>query len=187
MMKCPAGGLDLPSARLSDASQPLPFEQLFHEHVGYVARTLRYLGVREANIEDACQDVFVVLHRRQKDYREVGTLRAWVRQVCVLVAHNQRRTVRRRREDVSGEPPDGVVPPAQQSDVELAQLRAQLLGVLDELPTQQRDVFVLYEIEGLTMAEVAAALSCPLQTAYSRLNSARVKVRAQVEEVIKHG
>lgn len=160
------------------------FDQLFHENIHYVGRTLRYLGVAEASVEDACQEVFVILHRRLKDYQEVGTLRAWVRQVCVLVAHNQRRTVRRRREDVRGDLPEPSALPEQQRDVELGQLRERLRAVLDELPAQQRDVFVLFEIEGLTMVEVAATLSCPLQTAYSRLHSARARVRAQVQEIV---
>ncbi len=56
-----------------------------------------------------------------------------------------------------------------------------LLAVLEELPAEQREVFVLYEIEQLTMPEVAEALSCPLQTAYFRLNTAREKVRARVQ------
>jgi RNA polymerase sigma-70 factor (ECF subfamily) len=53
--------------------------------------------------------------------------------------------------------------------------------VLDRLDEAQRAVFVLYEIEELSMAEIAEAVGCPLQTAYSRLHAAR----AQVEQTIR--
>jgi RNA polymerase sigma-70 factor (ECF subfamily) len=155
------------------------FDGLFRAQIQYVGRTLRYLGVDQAHLEDACQEVFVVVHRRLVEYRPDASLRAWIRQICVGVARNRRRSIRRRREDAGGSPPEAVVPPHQQRDLELRHLRDRLLAILEELPAEQRDVFVLYEIEKLTMPEVAEALSCPLQTAYSRLNAARAKVRAR--------
>jgi RNA polymerase sigma-70 factor (ECF subfamily) len=59
-------------------------------------------------------------------------------------------------------------------------LRALLLAALDDLSPEQREVFVLHEIEELSIPEVAEALSCPLQTAYSRLSSARTRIRARI-------
>jgi RNA polymerase sigma-70 factor (ECF subfamily) len=169
------------SAVVAKAADPPAFDEVFRAHAQYVGRTLRYLGVGEAHLEDACQEVFVVVHRRLKDYREGGSLRAWVRQICLLVARNRRRTMRRRREEPQEELPEAVAPATQQRDLELRDLRKRLLQALEELPAEQRDVFVLYEIEQLTMAEVAQALSCPLQTAYSRLHAARARMRAKVE------
>ena len=157
------------------------FDGVFRAQVHYVGRTLRYLGVDQAHLEDACQEVFVVVHRRLNASKPGGSLQAWIRQICVGVARNRRRTIRRRREDASDDPPETVIPPNQQRDLELRDLREMLLAVLEELPAEQRDVFVLYEIEELTMREVAEALSCPLQTAYSRLNAARERVRARVQ------
>jgi RNA polymerase sigma-70 factor, ECF subfamily len=155
------------------------FDELFRAQIQYVGRTLRYLGVDQAHLEDACQEVFVVVHRRLAEYRPDASLRAWIRQICVGVARNRRRSIRRRREDPGGSPAEAVVPPHQQRDLELRHLRDRLLAILEELPAEQRDVFVLYEVEQLTMPEVAEAVSCPLQTAYSRLNAARAKVRAR--------
>ncbi len=51
-----------------------------------------------------------------------------------------------------------------------------LMRALEQLDDDRRAVFVLYEIEGLSIAEVAAALGCPLQTAYSRLRAGRTVV-----------
>jgi RNA polymerase sigma-70 factor (ECF subfamily) len=97
------------------------------------------------------------------------------------VASDFRRRAHRHHERLYAEPPESSFP-ASQEDA-LAQREA--LGLMEEalsrLPTPQRDTFVLYEIEELGMAEVAAALDCPLQTAYSRLHAARKAVMAALD------
>jgi RNA polymerase sigma-70 factor, ECF subfamily len=160
------------------------FEEVFRAEAPNVGRTLRYLGVREASLEDACQEVFIVVHRRLADF-EGGSLRAWIRQICVFVARNHRRTVLRRKEDPVDDAPEMVTPSTQQSDAERRQLRDRLLVLLDALPDDQRAVFVLYEVEQLGMVEVAAAVSCPLQTAYSRLHAARAKMKAGIGDEVR--
>jgi RNA polymerase sigma-70 factor (ECF subfamily) len=158
------------------------FERIFREEAPYVGRTLRYLGVAAAHVDDASQEVFLVIHRRLSDFHG-GSLRAWVRQICVHIANNQRRSVRRRPEDAVADPPDIAAPADQHAAAERRQLRATLLTILDALPQDQRAVFVLYEIEQLTMQETAEALGCPLQTAYTRLYAARAKVQAATKEL----
>jgi RNA polymerase sigma-70 factor, ECF subfamily len=159
---------------------PPTFEQIFHDEAAYVGRTLRYLGVREAHVEDACQEVFVVIHRRLGKLRRCS-VRAWVRQICVRVASNHRRSLRRRPEDAVAEPPEVAVPATQHGEAERRQARQRLLGALDALSEEQRHVFVLYEIEQLTMPEIAEAIGCALQTAYSRLYAARIKVETAMK------
>ena len=165
------------------AEEPLPspaFDDIFRTEAAYVSRTLRYLGVNEADIEDASQEVFVVVHRRLKEFMG-GSTRAWVRQICVLVANNHRRSRRRRLEDPAIDTHEAESPAMQPEEVDRRRLRERLLALLDELPPDQRATFVLFEIEQLTMAETAEALGCPLQTAYSRLHAARAKIRAALE------
>lgn len=157
-------------------SESPTFAQLFSEHAPYVGRTLRFLGVAEANLEDACQEVFVVVHRRLPELYRSGGARSWIRQICVYVAQNERRRVRRCREDTVLEPIEIATAPMQHGDAERNEMRTRLLALLDGLSEDQRRVFVLYEIEQLTMAEVAAAVSCPVQTAYSRLHAARERI-----------
>src|SRR5262245_35284280 len=53
--------------------------------------------------------------------------------------------------------------------------------LLQQLPEEQREVFVLYEVEDMSMPEIARALDCPLQTAYARLYAARARILAQVQ------
>lgn len=163
-----------------DPFQKPEFERVFSEEAAYVGRTLRYLGVPEAHVEDLAQEVFLVVHRRLPelvlDPAQGGSVRGWVRQICVHTANNFRRSLRRRPEDAASEP-DSVVAAPQHEDAENAQVRSRLLAALEALPDEQRAVFVLFEIEGLTMNETAQAAGCPLQTAYSRLYSARSKLQ----------
>jgi len=171
-----------PPAAAQTAAAPPTFDQIFHDEAAYVGRTLRYLGVREAHLEDTCQDVFVVVHR-QLGQLHGGSVRPWVRQICVRVASNHRRALRRRPEDGVAEPPEVAVPATQHGEAEERQARQRLLSALDALSEEQRNVFVLYEIERLTMPEIAEATGCPLQTAYSRLHAARTKVQTAMEEM----
>lgn len=158
------------------AEAPQTFDQLFWEHAPYVGRTLRFLGVAEANLDDACQEVFVVVHRRLAELVRSDGARSWIRQICVHVAQNERRRVRRCREDMALEPDEIATAPRQHGDAERNEMRERLLTLLDGLSEDQRRVFVLYEIEQLTMAEVATAVACPVQTAYSRLHAARESI-----------
>jgi RNA polymerase sigma-70 factor (ECF subfamily) len=76
------------------------------------------------------------------------------------------------------EPPESSVPATQDADVDRRRALAWLDRVLDELDGDKRAVFVLFEIEQVPMADVAAAAGCPLQTAYARLYAARKHVEA---------
>jgi RNA polymerase sigma-70 factor (ECF subfamily) len=176
----PMPSIQGPPAVGQTADVPPTFDQIFRDEAAYVGRTLRYLGVREAHLEDACQEAFVVVHR-QLGQLHGGSARAWVRQICVRVASNHRRSLRRRPEDAVAEPPEVAVPATQHGEAEGRQARERLLGALDALSQEQRDVFVLYEIEQLTMLEIAEATGCPLQTAYSRLHAARARVQTAMK------
>jgi RNA polymerase sigma-70 factor (ECF subfamily) len=158
------------------------FEEIFREEAPYVGRTLHFLGVHEPHLEDACQEVFVVIHRQLTQFQG-GSVRAWVRQICIYVASNHRRAQQRRREDLVAELPEVATAPAQQGQVESSELQEQLLAALAALSEDQRTVFVLYEIEELTMPEIAGAIGCPLQTAYSRLYAARTKVQSVMKDI----
>lgn len=155
------------------------------EHAQYVWRALRHLGVAETNVEDASQDVFVVVHRRLSSFRGDSSIKTWIYGICVRVASEYRRRARVVREVLEAEPA-ALAPPAPQ-DEQFANRRSleRLANILGQLDDEKRAVFVLYEIEELTMTDVAKALSCPLQTAYSRLHAARrfvLEAAAKFEE-----
>jgi RNA polymerase sigma-70 factor (ECF subfamily) len=171
--------------RAAATSLPSQLREVFEQHGPFVCRSLRYLGVREADLDDMLQEVFLVVSKRLADYEEKGRARAWLYSICSRVANAQRRKVLRRRE---------VEPLAEQATeaVQLATIadrEALELGwkLVQELPPQQREVFVLYEVEDMAMSEIAQALDCPLQTVYSRLYKARERILSQVQRLGAEG
>lgn len=176
----PANGAN-PAAELTEEPRPAR-EALTPRHIvelgaGFVTNTLRYMRVPEPLVRDAAQDVFVVALHRLEDFEGRSSLRTWLYGICLRVALRYRRVATRdRREAVMAEPPEVSVAPEQEAEVGRAEWRQRLDAVLSDLDETHRMVFVLYEIERLSMKEVAEAIGCPLQTAYYRHQAARRRV-----------
>lgn len=158
----------------------LSLREVFDGHAAFVLRNLRRLGVAEAELDDAAQDVFVVVHRNLERYDGSCALRSWLFGVVQRVAANYRRSGRRRRENVVADVPAASVEPAQLDHVVRLQAQRLLSEALDELEPARRAIFILYELEEMPMPDVAHAIGCPLQTAYSRLYAARETVRRHI-------
>ncbi len=146
-------------------------------------RTLRRAGVSGADVEDVAQEVFLVVHRRQGDYDGRSGMRAWLYGICVKKASEHRRKAWLRREQPVAETPETSAPPDQPEALRRREAWTRLDALLNELDPKKRDVFVLFELEEMSLAEVAAAVGCPLQTAYSRLASARAHVEASIARI----
>ncbi len=150
---------------------------MFKEHGPYVWRVLRRLGVRESDVEDVCQEVFVVVHRRLPDFEGRSSVRTWVYGICIRTASDYRKRAVHRREVLTDEPPELVSTSDPHGELATKRSRQTLDRILASLDDDKREVFVLYEIEGLGMAELCEAVGCPLQTGYSRLHAARALVQ----------
>jgi len=149
------------------------FPQLFEEHGPYVLRSLRRLGVRGTELEDLTHDVFLQVFRRIDEYDPQRPVKPWLFAFALRVASQDRRRLRRRPEVVAdmGEVSD---PTPDAADQLLTQERRQLArAALDELELNRRAVFILHELDGCPIPEVARSLDIPLATAYSRLRLAR--------------
>lgn len=167
-------------------SQP-SLRTVFDEHARYVIRTLRHFGVREADVEDVAQEVFVAVHRKLPEFEGRSKLRTWLYAICLRVASDHRRRAYVVRERATDNPPvDTGERTGDEADTSL-ESRAFVQQLLGELDDDKRAVLVLYEIEGLTMREVAEVIGCPLQTAYSRLHAARDLLREAWERFGKDG
>lgn len=151
--------------------------EVFADHAPYVWSLLRRLGVREADAEDVCQEVFVVVHRKLPELLPQVAPRTWLYAIAVRVASDYRRSARVRREQLTATPPEPSVPGEQDAVVEQRQRLAWLDAQLDALDDDKRAVFVLYEIEQVPMQQVAEIVGCPLQTAYARLHAARRRLQ----------
>lgn len=149
------------------------FERVFADESSFVGRSLSVLGVRPADLEDQCQEVFVVVHRRLAEFEGRSSLRRWLHQICRRVAANYRRR-RAKRERETVDPETALVTGAtQEAEVAHRDALQKLLGLLEGLDEVHRTIFVLYEVEGMSMREVCEVVDCPLQTGYSRHKRAR--------------
>ena len=147
--------------------------QVVSDHFDVLWRFLRRLGIADGDTDDAAQEVVLVLARKL-DHVEVGAERSFVLSTAFRVASGFRRAARRRREVDDGELVGFESPELNPETLaEKKRLRAILQRVLNELPLELRVVFVLYELEELTMAEIAGTLELPPGTVASRLRRAR--------------
>ena len=145
-----------------------PFAEVYEANAAFVWRAVRRLGVRPADVDDVCQEVFMVVLRKLPDFAARSSLRTWVYGIAVRCASTHRR-----RAHVVREAPTENIEPTEHTQPDGRATRAQLDRLLDLLDQDKREVFVLYELEELTMNEISSIVGCPVQTAYSRLHAAR--------------
>lgn len=155
---------------------------VYDGHFRYVWRCLRTLGVRDAWLDDALQDVFLVVQRRLPEFDGRAELRTWLYAIAVRVARKYR--ARAGKEPASIE--DGALgeEPASDGDGERSAhsnerllLARRALAALDDA---KREVFVLARVEQMSAPEMALVLGVPLNTVYSRLRAARQAFEAEV-------
>jgi RNA polymerase sigma-70 factor, ECF subfamily len=146
-----------------------------------VGRTLRYLGVAEADLTDAAQEVFLVVNRRYGEFHGRAALSTWIHEICIRVAMDRNKRRKRRREDIVSEPPEVRVDADQHASLERQEERALVGRLLDQLDERQRQIIVLHEIERLPMRLVAEIAGVPLQTAYTRRTTALERMRDLID------
>lgn len=155
--------------------------RIFDEHHAYVWRSLRRLGVHEADLEDLTHDVFLAVHRKLASYDRARPVRPWLFAFAVRLASDYRKLARHAREvPVTAEPADDA-PTAEA--VTLAREQRRLLErALARVSLELRSVLVLHDIDETPMRDIAEALEIPLNTAYSRLRLARAQCLAALRK-----
>lgn len=151
------------------------------EQFDFVWRLLRRLGVEPGRTDDEAQRVFLIADKK------LGLVapdaeRSFLIGVVLRVAVNARRSQQRQREDCQGELLDRFLDPAptQEELLDMKRRRELLDRLLDELSFEQRTVFVLGELEGMSREEISRHLELPLGTVASRLRLARQHFHRQV-------
>lgn len=146
------------------------FIEVYRQHFPYVWRSLRRLGVPEPAIDDAAQDVFVVVHRRLGEFEGRSSERTWVYGIAIRVARAHRRR------SAAPAPSDVELVsegPSPFDELAAGEATRILEGLLDALDETKREVFVLAELEEMSAPEIAACLEVKVNTVYSRLRAAR--------------
>jgi RNA polymerase sigma-70 factor (ECF subfamily) len=156
------------------------FEQLYREQLGFVWRSLRRFGVHSSALDDATQDVFVIVHRRFGVWEQGGSVRAWLYGVARRVASAHRRTDDRHQRKLAELPePDQVV--GLEDRLGARHRLERVAAQIERLEARRRQVYVLIELEGLSAPEAAEAIGCKLNTVYSRLRRARADLDAALD------
>ncbi len=190
-----AGSLSLPDPALLGptepvlpAAAPLPAERdrtlraWVDRYLDFVARVLRNAGTPAAEIDDAVQRTFIVAARRFADVIP-GSERGFLLRIALNEAAHARRSAARRREVPASELPERADLSTPELLTSLKRQRRALERILDRLEPELRTVFVLFEIEELTMAQIAGALEIPAGTVASRLRRAREQFRERLNEL----
>src|SRR6478735_1597247 len=170
----------LPSAE--PQAPVLDLATIYEAYFRYVWRCLRSLGVRDSQLEDALQDVFIVVQRRLAEFDGRAAVRTWLYAIALRVARKYRD--RARREPTSLEAAredDPELASAHDGDPELGSERLLLARrALSSLDDDKREIFVLARVEQMSAPEIASVLRIPLNTVYSRLRAARLAFEAEI-------
>jgi len=162
------------------------FRAIFEQHLEFVWRSVRRLGVREADVLDQAQKVFLMAHLKLAEFEGRAQIRTWLFAICQRVASDYRRTALFRRE-ISMDTAALVRQAGTQEDAQYggeAQERAQVAeAVLNKLSDPQRLVFVLFELEEMSGQDIAELLGVPVGTVRSRLRLARRAFSREVKRL----
>ncbi|HEX2670336.1 MAG TPA: sigma-70 family RNA polymerase sigma factor [Polyangiaceae bacterium] len=156
--------------------------RLFDEQFSWVWRFVRRLGVPEPQADDAAQQIFCVLAERLPEL-EPGREKSFLAGTALRVASNYRRSARRRREVPDAQRLEFAVD-ARDDPAQIAEHRSELAlldRALDQLPSELRAPFVLFEVENHSMLEIAELLGIPRGTVASRLRRAREQFLAAAQ------
>lgn len=158
------------------------FHQVYEELFPFVWRVARRLGVPDATLDDVCQDVFVVVHKRLPEFEGRSSLKTWVYGILHNVVLTRRRTTSRREVHHADVDPELLIdastdPHEAASGAQAARIAQALLAQLGD---DKRTMLVLVELEGMTVPEAAEATQVNLNTAYARLRAARAEFAAAV-------
>lgn len=153
---------------------------LFREHAAFLARVIERITGPGPHVEDILQETFLTLHVKGNTLPADTPWRGWLYRVAVhQVQHHRRSYARRTRlgDAVTVEPTVAEAPSAH----DVAETRsnaARVRAAVATIPLLQREVFVLFELEGVGGTEIAALLGIPENTVWSRLRVARDAFKA---------
>ncbi len=162
------------------------FRAFYDAHFHFVWCSLRRLGVRESDVMDATQKVFLTAHFKLPEFEGRSSVNTWLFGICQRVASDHRRSAPVRREvategaglDVLATSGDDAP-----SRIESHERAAVAESLLNKLPEPQRVVFVLFELEEMSGEEISALLDVSLGTVRSRLRLARETFRREVRRL----
>lgn len=178
MQSSPSSALQIePPARAARSS----FRELYEQHCAFTWRTLRYLGVPEPQLDDAVQEVWLVVHRRYAEFEGRSQVKSWLFSIAMNIERNLRRMRRRAGQHVPlpDDLPGASADPARERERSEAWLLVR--GFADTLDDTRRAVFGAVLLEGLSAAETADATGLNVTTVQHRVRALRRSFERWVE------
>jgi RNA polymerase sigma-70 factor, ECF subfamily len=157
----------------------IDFDTVYDQHFSFVWRMARRLGVAEEALDDVCQEVFVVVHKRLAEFEGRSSLKTWVfgilHNVVLVHIRGLGRKSPAHRSPAPLVDPETLVDAAAGPYEQLSNAEASVIAqrILDQLDPDKRTVLVLVELEEMSVAEVADALGTNVNTTHARLRAAR--------------
>jgi RNA polymerase sigma-70 factor, ECF subfamily len=169
-----------PSASHRDAVS-WTFAAVYEANFAFVWRSVRRLGVLDNAVDDVVQDVFLVVHRQLPRFRGESSVRSWLFSIASRIVRDARRSLRRKPGNLGG---SGRVSaditlvvdhaPSPHETAANGEAVRTLHAVLDGMRKERREVFILAELEQMSVPDIAAAVNANANTIASRLRAARV-------------
>lgn len=158
--------------------------ELYRAEASFAWRCLARFGIPERDRADLTQEVFIVAQRKLHTLDPEASARSWVHGICRRVAAGHRRRAFFTRE-TSDESIEAHVDerPGPHAEAERASAKRRLARILDTLSLDQREVFVMFEIDGLEAPVIAETIGCPVGTVHSRLYAARRRFELELERL----
>jgi RNA polymerase sigma-70 factor (ECF subfamily) len=165
------------SEQLTD---PPAIAEVYDAHFRFVWRCLRSLGVPDAALDDALQDV--VVQRKLSTFEGRSELRTWLYAIALRIGRRYRARARSEgsRVEIEEEPIEGG---DGESVLEQSERLALARRALDALDDEKREVFVLAQVEQMSAPEIGAITGVSVNTVYSRLRAARAAFAAEVRRI----
>ncbi len=164
----------------------LTFEQVYREHSGRVIGAVRSVLGPDGEMEDVLQNAFIEINRALPGFRGQSKLSTWVYRIAVNVALQHIRKKQRRRWLSLGLAEDSsyALRPHYDNEERLESRQAlrRVYQIVNKLNEKKRTAWVLYEMEGMSPAEISEVLGLPLNTVRSRILSARRELLAALGE-----
>jgi RNA polymerase sigma-70 factor (ECF subfamily) len=175
-----AAGIHQPTAATADGAVPWTFAGVYEVHFPFVWRSVRRLGVVDAAVDDVVQEVFLVVHRQLSGFRGECSVRSWLFAIASRIVRDLRRTLRRKPGNLGGHGRVSrdidlfadTAPNPHESAATGEALRT-LHAVLDAMRKERSEVFILAELEQMSVKDIAAALHTNANTISSRLRASR--------------
>ena len=157
------------------------FERLYQLHGSRMKSVARNLLGTTSDAEDAVQDTFLKIQRSIASYRGQSSFATWSFRILINTCYDARRSRMRKKEVAHEEPGQTPTRPEPRAASAHPSLRIALERALAKLTRHQRDVFLLYEVEGLRHSEIASILDMSETASKNTLFQAKKNLRQMLE------